>query len=64
MIQIARLTISMPIALEEALRKQKQEDYGEDALDEDQTALLNRRIYTLLRGVVAVLERMEGFVKK
>ena len=64
MIQIARLTISMPIALEEALRQQKQEDYGEDAVDEDQTALLNRRIYTLLRGVVAVLERMEGFVKK
>ncbi|EJF55860.1 DnaJ-domain-containing protein [Dichomitus squalens LYAD-421 SS1] len=64
MIHIARLTISMPIALEEALRQQKQEDYGRDALRENQTALLNRRIYALLRGVVSVLERMEGLVKK
>ncbi|PIL29875.1 hypothetical protein GSI_08082 [Ganoderma sinense ZZ0214-1] len=64
MIQIARLTISMPIALEEALRQQKQDDYGEDAVGQDETTLLNRRVYSLLRGLVSVLERMEGLVQK
>ncbi|KAI0788040.1 DnaJ-domain-containing protein [Fomes fomentarius] len=65
MIQLARLTISLPIALEEALRQQKQEDFAEDSSGgTSQTSLLNRRVYTLLRGVVSVLERMEGLVQK
>lgn len=64
MIQIARLTISMPIALEEALRQQKQDDYGEDAIGQDETTLLNRRVYSLLCGLVSVLERMESLVQK
>ncbi|KAI1797463.1 DnaJ-domain-containing protein [Ganoderma leucocontextum] len=64
MIQIARLTISMPIALEEALRQQKQDDYGEGVVGEDETTLLNRRVYSLLRGIISVLERMEGLVQK
>ncbi|KAH9945484.1 DnaJ-domain-containing protein [Epithele typhae] len=64
MIQFARLTISMPIALEEALRAQKEEDdYGEDP-PADETALVNRRVFVLLRGVVSVLERMEKLVQK
>ena len=75
MIQLARLAISMPIALEEALRQQRMEDEAEEAESEakaeadnkgskDETQLLNRRVYTLLRGIVSVLERMEGLVKK
>lgn len=65
MIQLARLTISLPIALEEALRQQKQEDFAEGSSGgSSQTSLLNRRVYTLLRGVVSVLERMEGLVQK
>ena len=69
MIQFARLTISLPIALEEALREQRQEEYGDDASRSpdgaaDGTALLNRRVFTLLRGIVSVLERMEGVVQK
>ncbi|RPD61003.1 DnaJ-domain-containing protein [Lentinus tigrinus ALCF2SS1-7] len=68
-IQLARLAISMPIALEEALRQQRMEDEAESEASDneeskDQTQLLNRRVYTLLRGVVSVLERMEGLVKK
>ncbi len=69
-IQLARLAINMPIALEEALRQQRMEDEAEAEAEadndarKDQTQLLNRRVYTLLRGIVSVLERMEGLVKK
>ncbi|KAI0714418.1 DnaJ-domain-containing protein [Cerioporus squamosus] len=67
-IQLARLAISMPIALEEALREQRMEDEAEGEADTNeskaQTQLINRRVYTLLRGIVSVLERMEGLVKK
>ena len=63
MIQFARLTLGLPIAIEDALRQQRAEDYGEDpALDDDRTALINRRVFVLLRGIVSVLERMEGYV--
>ncbi|KAI0749849.1 DnaJ-domain-containing protein [Daedaleopsis nitida] len=65
MIQLARLTISLPIALEDALRLQKQDDYGEQPAGPDSdTSLLNRRAYSLIRGIVSVLERMEGLVQK
>ncbi|KAI0366321.1 DnaJ-domain-containing protein [Pilatotrama ljubarskyi] len=69
-IQIARLTIGLPIALEDALRHQRQDDYGEDATRDgvrgssSDTALLNRQLYHLLRTVVSVLERMERLVEK
>ncbi|RDX43789.1 DnaJ-domain-containing protein [Lentinus brumalis] len=69
-IQLARLAINMPIALEEALRQQRMQDEAEAEAEadndgrKDQTQLLNRRVYTLLRGIVSVLERMEGLVKK
>ena len=65
-LQLARLTLGMPIALEDALRQQRAEDCSADADAGagagDSAALLNRRVYALLRGVVSVLERMEGFV--
>ena len=62
-LQLARLTLGMPIALEDALRQQRAEDYGEDpAPDDDRTALINRRMFALLHSVVSVLERMEGYV--
>ena len=63
-LQLARLTLGMPIALEDALRQQRAEDCSADAGAGagDSAALLNRRVYALLRGVVSVLERMEGFV--
>ena len=63
MIQFACLTLGLPIAIEDALRQQRAEDYGEDpALDDDRAALINRRVFVLLRGIVSVLERMEGYV--
>ena len=63
MIQFACLTLGLPIAIEDALRQQRAEDYGEDpAPDDDRTALINRRVFALLHSVVSVLERMEGYV--
>ena len=66
MIQFACLTLGLPIAIEDALRQQRAEDCSADADAGagagDSAALLNRRVYALLRGVVSVLERMEGFV--
>ncbi|KAI9066112.1 DnaJ-domain-containing protein [Trametes sanguinea] len=69
-IQIARLTVGLPIALEDALRRERQDEYGGGSGDEVQggggesTALLNRRVYGLLRTIVSVLERMERLVEK
>ncbi|EPS97251.1 hypothetical protein FOMPIDRAFT_1032027 [Fomitopsis schrenkii] len=55
-IRLARLTVALPIALERAL-SQETDDLFERA--PDKTALLNARVYRLLRGLVHVLERME-----
>ncbi|KAI9001539.1 DnaJ-domain-containing protein, partial [Trametes punicea] len=64
-VQIARLTIGLPIALEDALRRDRQDDYdGQVAVRDGDTALLNRRLYGLLRTLVSVLERMERLVEK
>ncbi|GBE88484.1 hypothetical protein SCP_1303000 [Sparassis crispa] len=65
-IRLARLTVALPIALEQALRAQRDEEYAPDRPRDgvgpgpgDGSALLNRRVATLLRGLVIVLERME-----
>ncbi|KAL7279376.1 hypothetical protein ACG7TL_007217 [Trametes sanguinea] len=71
-IQIARLTVGLPVALEDALRRERQDEYGggggvsgEELQDGGEgTALLNRRVYGLLRTIVSVLERMERLVEK
>ncbi|KAI0648882.1 DnaJ-domain-containing protein [Trametes meyenii] len=83
-LQIARLTLALPLALEDALRRERADDYPDDAprdgvggeVSDDakgagaeakvevDTALLNRRLYGLLRTIVAVLERMERLVEK
>ncbi|KAI0636190.1 DnaJ-domain-containing protein [Trametes polyzona] len=80
-IQIARLTIGLPVALEDALRRERQADDdgdgdgpdgdGDDQTDvstrarsRNETALLNRQLYGLLRTVCSMLERMERLVEK
>ncbi|TFY62179.1 hypothetical protein EVJ58_g4018 [Rhodofomes roseus] len=68
-IRLARLTVSLPIALERALTEQNADDiYAADGTRDgvggaDRTALMNARVYRLLRGLVHVLERMEHVLK-
>ncbi|OBZ72676.1 hypothetical protein A0H81_07496 [Grifola frondosa] len=62
-LQIARLTVGLPIALERALQRRQVEDMGCDVAGDDRTAILNRRVYSLLRSLVAVLERMERVLR-
>ncbi|KZT73481.1 DnaJ-domain-containing protein [Daedalea quercina L-15889] len=68
-VRLARLTVSLPIALERALSEQQADDlYDAERTRDgvggaDRTALLNTRVYGLLRGLVRVLERMEQILK-
>ncbi|KAH9930152.1 DnaJ-domain-containing protein [Fomitopsis serialis] len=67
-IRLARLTVSLPIALERALSEQADDLYAADDTREgvggtDKTALLNARVHRLLSGLVHVLERMEHVLK-
>lgn len=73
-LELARIAVSLPVALDRALQRQKVEsrNYDLDGCREGvggegcsrppaagDTALLNRRVYRLLRGFAVVLERME-----
>ncbi|KAH9943707.1 DnaJ-domain-containing protein [Amylocystis lapponica] len=63
-VQLARLTISLPIALDKALAGERledayEEDENRDGVGGDRTVILNKRAYKLLRGLVVVLERTE-----
>lgn len=65
-IRLARLTVALPIALERALSQEADDLFdaqhardGVGGAGADKTALLNARVYRLLRGLVRVLERME-----
>lgn len=67
-IQLARLTISLPIALEQAIKQQRVEysynsDRNRDGVGNDPSAILNTRVYKLLHGLIKVLERMESVLK-
>jgi len=65
-VQLARLTVGLPIALDRALSSERLEDaYMEDRNRDgvggarESTAILNKQVYTLLHGLEAVLGRME-----
>ncbi|CAL1715972.1 unnamed protein product [Somion occarium] len=71
-IELARIAISLPVALDRALQRQKVENTSGDpdwSREEggqskspprsNDTAILNRRLYRLLCGFAVVLERME-----
>ena len=68
-IEIARIAICLPLALERALQRQKQDNWHDKGANRDgvggtpspSTALLNRRVYRLLCAFSIVLERMESF---
>ncbi|KAF7375032.1 hypothetical protein MSAN_00389300 [Mycena sanguinolenta] len=68
-IQLTRVTLSLPIALEKAIVEQNM-NYGHNSDADAQTAnhnadaILPRQVTLLIRGVDVVLEHMEGMLKK
>lgn len=58
-IQLTRITLSLPITLESAIREQNMH-YG---LEGDQAIILPRQVTLLIRGVDVVLDRMERILK-
>jgi len=63
-IQLTRVTISLPIALEKALRDERliyghQRNVGVD----DNLSVLPRHVDNLIRGIDVILERMERMLK-
>jgi hypothetical protein len=68
-IQLTRITLSLPIALEKAIAEQNV-NYGHNTdvdvrtADHNADAILPRQVTLLIRGVDVVLEHMEGMLKK
>jgi len=65
-IQLTRITLSLPIALEKAIAQQTSSKYGHQSDGEqtgDHSAILPRQVTLLIRGVDVVLERMERILK-
>lgn len=60
-LELTRIAISLPIALEQAILKQKEQN-SQDA-DADSAAVLNARVRTILHGSSVVLARLERFLK-
>jgi hypothetical protein len=63
-IQLTRVTISLPIALEKALQDEKL-SYGHQrhVSVDDNASILPRHVNSLIRGVGVILERMECMLK-
>ncbi|KAF8962702.1 hypothetical protein BDZ97DRAFT_1939710 [Flammula alnicola] len=72
-IQLTRITLSLPIALERALQEQHAFEYGEDAngngkekekeKERGKDRIFPRHVTLLIRGVDVALERMEKILK-
>lgn len=66
-IQLTRITLSLPIALEKAIAEQNV-NYGHntdaDAQTAEHDAILPRKVTLLIRGVDGVLQHMEGMLKR
>ena len=70
-LELTRIAISLPIALERAIQEQR-EEHARDTADTDnvrdatagQTVLLNRRVRSILRNSALVLERLEHLLNK
>lgn len=57
-LELTRIAISLPIALEQAIQQQKESTNAEAG-----GAILNGRVRTILRGSAVVLERLEYYLK-
>jgi hypothetical protein len=69
-IQIARITVNLPLKVEEALAadyKQRQEKHAREQSKGQEaplkTSLIPQKICSVIRGIVVVLERMENRLK-
>ena len=63
-LELARITISLPLALEQAVQRERERQQDEQTGDPVSTdVVLNRRLRTLLRGSAVVLERLEQLLK-
>ncbi len=58
-LELARIAITLPLALEEAIQEQRRDGRDADSTD----VLLNRRLRTIIRGSAIVLERLEHLLK-
>ncbi|KAJ7713891.1 DnaJ domain-containing protein [Mycena maculata] len=68
-IQLTRITLSLPIALEKAIAQQNASyghntDADADAQTDEHDAILPRRVALLIRGVDGVLQSIEGMLKR
>lgn len=61
-IQLTRITLSLPLALEQALRDQ-QIAYGMYEKPRPEQPIFPRQVTLLIRGVDVALERMERILK-
>ncbi|PPR04584.1 hypothetical protein CVT24_012012 [Panaeolus cyanescens] len=59
-IQLTRITLRLPMALEKALQEQNRYEFGDDKAKEP---VFPRRVTLLIRGVDLALERMERILK-
>ena len=57
-LELTRIAVSLPIALEQAIVKAK-----EDRREEEDNVILNRRLRSILRGSARVLARVEKFLE-
>lgn len=65
-LELARIAISLPLALEQAIQRERERQQGIGELTGDPGStdvVLNRRLRTLLRGSAVALERLEQFLK-
>ena len=60
-VELTRIAISLPIALEQAIVRQKEQNSRDDA-DTDSATVLNARVRAILHGSAVVLTRLERFL--
>ncbi|KAI0703822.1 hypothetical protein BC835DRAFT_1480349 [Cytidiella melzeri] len=58
-LELTRIAISLPIAIERAIQEQRDQDRGGNA---DGSVLLNRRVHSLLRNSALLIEKVEHFL--
>jgi len=62
-IQLTRITLSLPIALEKAVQEQNIYEYGPDNEAKSKEPLLPKHVTLLIKGFDVALEKMENILK-
>ncbi|KAH9481547.1 DnaJ-like protein subfamily C member 5-like protein [Psilocybe cubensis] len=63
-IQLTRITLSLPIALEKALQDQQAFEYDDDGNEKAKERIFPRQVTLLIKGVDVALARMEKILKR